>query len=101
MSVRRTKEVGIRKVLGASERSIVFLFSKEFTVLVCIAFLVAAPVAYYLMQQWLADFTFRIPLSAGLFVSAIVLSILIAWLTVAYKALKAAYANPVTSLRTE
>jgi putative ABC transport system permease protein len=101
MAVQRNKEVGIRKVLGASVQSIVYLFSKEFTVLIAIAFLIAAPVAYYFMHQWLANFTFRIDLNWGLFLLAIVISIVIAWLTVGYKAIKAGLANPVKSLRTE
>lgn len=101
MAAQRTKEVGIRKVLGASAQHIVYLFSKEFTVLVGVAFLIAAPVAYYFMNKWLQGFTFRIPLGAGLFALAIALSVLIAWLTVSYKAIKASVANPVKSLRTE
>ncbi|HYE53789.1 MAG TPA: ABC transporter permease [Chitinophagaceae bacterium] len=101
MAVQRTKEVGIRKVLGASVGRIVYLFSKEFTLLIGIAFLIAGPVAYYIMHEWLQNFTFRIKLGAGIFLAAIVLSVLIAWLTVGYRAVKAALANPVKSLRTE
>jgi len=101
MAVQRTKEVGIRKVLGASVGRIVYLFSKEFTLLIAIAFLIAGPVAYYIMREWLQNFTFRIKLGAGIFMLAIVVSILIAWLTVGYRAVKAALANPVKSLRTE
>jgi ABC-type antimicrobial peptide transport system permease subunit len=101
MAVQRNKEVGIRKVLGASVQSIVYLFSKEFTLLIAVAFLIAAPIAYYFMYKWLANFTFRVPLSWTLFLTAILSSILIAWLAVGYKALKAAVANPVKSLRME
>jgi ABC-type antimicrobial peptide transport system permease subunit len=101
MAVQRNKEVGIRKVLGASVSSIVYLFSKEFTVLIVLSFLIAAPVAYYFMHQWLANFTFRVPLSWTLFGTAILSSVVIAWLAVGYKAVKAAIANPVKSLRTE
>jgi putative ABC transport system permease protein len=101
MAVQRTKEVGIRKVLGASTGNIVYLFSKEFTLLVIIAFAIAAPVAWYMMSNWLENFVFRIDIGAGVFVLAIFSSMLIAWLTVGYKALKAAMANPVKSLRTE
>lgn len=101
MAVQRNKEVGIRKVLGASVSSIVHLFSKEFTVLIGIAFTIAAPVAYYFMHLWLANFTFRIVPGWGLFGLAIMFSVLIAWLTVGYKAIQAALANPVKSLRTE
>ena len=101
MAVQRTKEVGIRKVLGATAGKIVYLFSKEFTLLIGIAFLIAAPVAWYFMHEWLQDFTFRIKLDAGIFVFTIAISILIAWMTVGYRAIKAALANPVKSLRTE
>jgi predicted permease len=101
MAVQKTKEVGIRKVLGASPGSIVYLFSKEFTLLVIIAFAIAAPAAWYMMSSWLQSFVFRIDIGAGVFLLAIFSSVLIAWLTVGYKAIKAAMANPVKSLRTE
>ena len=99
MAVQKTREVGIRKVLGASVANIVYLFSKEFTLLIAIAFLIAVPIAYYMMSSWLNNFVYRIPMSAGIFLLAVVLSIVIAWLTVGYKALKAAVANPVKSLK--
>jgi len=101
MVVQRTKEVGVRKVLGASVSRIVFMFSKEFMLLIAISFLIATPVAYYMMNNWLQNFVFRIPLSAGVFVLAVVSSLLVAWLTVGYKAVSAALANPVKSLRSE
>ena len=101
MAVHRTKEVGIRKVLGASVGKIVFLFSKEFMLLIAIAFAVAAPVSYYIMHQWLQDYTFRIKLGVQFFALAILISIAIAWVTVGYRAIRAALANPVKSLRTE
>ncbi|WKN42168.1 ABC transporter permease [Tunicatimonas pelagia] len=101
MAVRRTKEVGIRKVLGASISSILVLFSKEFIVLVGIAFMLAAPIAYYLMQQWLMNFTYQIDIGASTFVVAIGFSALVALLTVSYQSVKAALANPVDSLRNE
>ncbi|MGI8583159.1 MAG: ABC transporter permease [Chitinophagaceae bacterium] len=101
MAVQRTKEVGIRKVLGASARNIVYLLSKEFTILIIIAFAIAAPVAYYFMHQWLQKYTFRIHLGAGIFLLTILISIIIAWITVSYRAIKASLANPVKSLRTE
>lgn len=101
MAVQKTKEVGIRKVLGASAGSIVYLFSKEFTILITIAFLIAAPLAYFMMNNWLQDFVFRIQLGVNVFLIAVIISILIAWATVGYKAVKAALANPVKSLRTE
>ncbi|MFD0793939.1 ABC transporter permease [Mucilaginibacter litoreus] len=101
MAMQRTKEVGIRKTLGASVSSIVYLFSKEFTLLILIAFGVAAPFAWYFMNQWLQDFTYRIHPGIGMFITAISLSLIIAWLTVGYKAFKAALTNPVKSLRSE
>lgn len=101
MVVQKTKEVGIRKVLGASVQSILYLFSKEFTILISIAFVLAAPAAWYLMQSWLKDFAFKIDIGAGVFLVAILCSILIAWITVGYKAFRAAVANPVKSLRSE
>lgn len=101
MAAQRTKEVGIRKVLGASVSNIIYLLSKEFTVLIIIAFAIAAPVAYYFMHQWLQKYTYRIHLGAAIFVLTIFMSIIIAWITVGYRAIKAALANPVTSLRTE
>lgn len=101
MAVQKTKEIGIRKVLGASVSSIVYLFSKEFTILILIAFALAVPVAYVMMKNWLQNFAFRIPLGAGVFVIAIISSIMIAWMTVGYKAVKAALTSPVKNLRTE
>ena len=100
-SANRGKEVGIRKVLGASVQSIMYLFSKEFTILIAIAFVLAAPAAWYLMNTWLGDFAYRINIGFGVFAIAIAASILIAWITVGYKSLKAAIANPVKSLRSE
>ena len=101
MAAQRTKEVGIRKVLGASPMRIVYLLSKEFTFLIIIAFIISAPVAYYIMNNWLQNYTYRIPLTATIFILAIVSSVMIAWITVGYKSIKAATANPVKSLRTE
>ena len=101
MAVQRRKEIGIRKVLGASVRSIVVIMSGEFTLLVGIAFLVAAPVAWYFMRQWLQQYTYRIALGAGFFIATIVASAAIAWLTVSYTAIRAALVNPVNSLRSE
>ncbi|MES2329627.1 MAG: ABC transporter permease [Bacteroidota bacterium] len=101
MAAQKTKEVGIRKVLGASVGNIVYLFSKEFTILIIVAFAIAVPVSYYMMSNWLNNFVFRIDMSVWIFLLAIVSSILIAWITVGYKAIKAARANPVKSLRSE
>jgi putative ABC transport system permease protein len=101
MAVQRTKEVGIRKVLGASVRNIVYLLSKEFTLLILLAFVISAPIAYYIMHEWLKNYAYRIPLGASIFLLAIGSSILIAWITVAHRAIHAATANPIKSLRTE
>ncbi len=97
MAVQRTKEVGIRKVLGASVRNILYLLSKEFTLLIIVAFIISAPIAYYIMNEWLKNYSYRVPLSASIFIFAILGSILIAWLTVAHRAILAATANPVTA----
>jgi ABC-type antimicrobial peptide transport system permease subunit len=101
MAVQRVKEVGIRKVLGASIGNIVYLFSKEFTILITVAFVVAVPIAWYMMSSWLSNFAYRININVGVFALAVMISIIIAWITVGYKAIKAAVANPVKSLRSE
>ncbi|NML40535.1 FtsX-like permease family protein [Chitinophaga sp. G-6-1-13] len=101
MAVQRTKEVGIRKVLGASVIHIVYLFSREFTLLIGVAFLIAAPLAYYFMHQWLQHFAYRMNISVGIFLLTILSAEVIAWLTVGYQAVKAAVANPVKSLKME
>ncbi|MCF3112064.1 ABC transporter permease [Niabella sp. CC-SYL272] len=101
MAVQRTKEVGVRKVLGASTGSIIYLFSKEFTLLIGIAFLIAMPIAWYVMHRWLQNYAYRVDIGAGIFLATILIAELIAWLTVGYRAIKAAVINPVKSLRTE
>ncbi|WP_242918387.1 ABC transporter permease [Pontibacter liquoris] len=101
MAAQRTKEVGIRKVLGASIFNITVLFSKEFVKLVLIAFILAAPVAYYVMGKWLEDFTYRISIGYWPFILAGLATLFIALLTMSTKAIQAAVANPVTSLKTE
>jgi len=97
----RTKEIGIRKVVGASVSSVVILLSKDFTQLVFIAFLLASPIAWWMMDRWLKDFAFRVDLSASAFVIAGVTAISIALLTVSYQSIKAAIINPVKSLKSE
>jgi VanZ family protein len=77
------------------------MFSKEFTILISIAFVIAIPVAWYFMNSWLQNFVYRISIGAGVFVLAIGASLVIAWITVGYRAVRAAMANPVKSLRTE
>lgn len=100
-AIQRTKEVGIRKVLGASMPRIVFLFCKEFIWLILIAFCIAAPVAYYLMNNWLENFAYHIHIGAGVFLVAIASSFVIAGGTIAWQTVKAAVANPVKALRSE
>ncbi|MDP9041381.1 MAG: FtsX-like permease family protein, partial [Bacteroidota bacterium] len=101
MAVQRIKEVGIRKVLGATAGSIVYLFSKEFIMLIAIAFAIAAPIAWYYMHQWLQDYVYRINISWWLFAAGGLVAIIIALVTISFQAMKAAMANPVKSLRTE
>ena len=101
MAVQKTKEIGIRKVLGASVRNIVFLFSKEFTFLILAAFAIATPIGYYFMNRWLQDFYYHIDIGWSVFVMTILASVIIAWVTVGFKAVKAALINPVKSLKTE
>ena len=101
MAMQRIKEVGIRKVLGATASNIVYLFSKEFIILIAIAFAIATPIAWYFMHKWLQDFVYRINLSWWMFLVGGVVSIVIALITISFQAIKAAIANPVKSLRTE
>jgi putative ABC transport system permease protein len=97
----RTKEIGIRKVLGASVTNILGMLSKEFLVLVVVSTSIGIPIGYYFMNQWLLDFAYRIELSPIVFLMAGISVLIIAWLTVSARSIKAATANPVDSLRTE
>ena len=98
---QKTKEIGIRKVLGASIASLFTLMSREFIFLVCIALLIASPVAWWLMNNWLQNYAYRTPISWWMFLVAGGLAIVIALITVSFQATKAAIANPIKSLRTE
>jgi putative ABC transport system permease protein len=98
---QRTKEIGVRKVLGASVGGLVSMLSKEFLILVLIAIVIAAPIAGYVMTQWLQDFAYRISIGWWMFAAAGLLALLTAFLTTSYHAFKAATANPIKSLRTE
>lgn len=101
LALQRRKEVGVRKTLGATVSHILYLFTKEFAWLVLLAFVIAAPLGYFAMQAWLETFVYQIPLTAEYFILAFVVSMLIALVTVGYKSLRAATANPVDSLRNE
>jgi ABC-type antimicrobial peptide transport system permease subunit len=101
MAAQRIKEVGIRKVLGATSANIVYLFSKEFIILIAIAFVIATPIAWYYMNQWLQDYAYRIDVSWWIFFVGGIAAIVIALATISFQAIKAAMANPVKSLRTE
>jgi putative ABC transport system permease protein len=100
-TAQRTKEIGVRKVLGASVSNIVLLLSKDFIKLVVIAFVIASPLAYFIMHQWLQDFAYRINISWWVFAIAGILSVMIALATISFQAVRAAISNPVKSLRTE
>ena len=100
-TAQRMKEIGVRKVLGASVTSIVFLLSKDFVRLIIVAFLIATPVAWYVMHNWLEGFAYRIPISWWIFPSAGLLAFIIAIGTVSFQTMRAAVMNPVTSLRSE
>ena len=101
MAAQRTKEIGVRKVLGATVGNILSLFLKEFAALIAVAFVVAAPVAYFTMNNWLTNFAYRINIGAGVFLLTMAITLLIAAITVGYRAARAALANPVEALRYE
>jgi putative ABC transport system permease protein len=98
---RRRKEIGIRKVLGSSVSGIVLLISKEFLILVVVALLIASPIAWYAMSGWLQDFAYRIDIDLGTFILAGMIALLIAFATVSFQAIKAAFSSAVNNIRTE
>jgi putative ABC transport system permease protein len=101
MAEQRSKEIGIRKVLGASVQSITRLLSLDFVKLVALAIVIASPIAWWAMTKWLQDFTYRVPISWWIFACAGVLAIVIALVTVSFQSIKAAIANPIRALRSE
>jgi ABC-type antimicrobial peptide transport system permease subunit len=100
-AAQRTKEVGIRKVLGATLTDIITLFSKEFVVLITLAFAIASPVAYFFMHNWLYSFAYQVNIGVNIFIIALLSTFFIAACTIAFQAVKSAIANPIKSLRTE
>jgi putative ABC transport system permease protein len=100
-TLQRTREIGIRKVLGASVPGIVNLLSKDFLILVIISFFIATPVSWFFMHKWLQDFAYRINISWWIFALAGILAIVIALATISFQAIRAAMSNPVKSLRSE
>lgn len=101
MSLQRTKEIGIRKVLGSNVAQILWIFGKEFSMLIVVAFGIASPAGWLLMNSWLMDYEYRVPLSSWIFLASLGATFVIAALTVGYRSMRAATANPVNSLRTE
>ncbi|MEZ4930983.1 MAG: FtsX-like permease family protein [Saprospiraceae bacterium] len=101
MITQRTKEIGIRKVLGATTGGIVTLLSKDILKLVVVSILIASPIAYYAMENWLQDFSYRIDIGWWVFALAGLIAIIIALTTVSFQSIKAALGNPIDSLRSE
>lgn len=98
---QRKKELGVRKVLGASLQQLVYSFTKEFSVLIFVAILIASPLAYFLVNGWLASFAYKTPIEVWVFVAVGIASITIAWLTIGIHSINAARQNPAEVLRDE
>ncbi len=101
MAENRIKEIGVRKVLGASVLNITGLLSKEFLLLVTVSIVIASPIAWYAVHEWLQGYSYRIDMQWWVFVAAGIIAIVVSLMTVSFQAVKAALANPVKSLRTE
>ncbi len=101
MAEQRTKEIGIRKVLGASVNNILIMLTSQFSRLILIAFLLAVPIAWFAIDQWLSNYTYKTSLGIDIFLLAAAAAFLVAGVTIGYQAIKAARSNPVNSLRSE
>jgi ABC-type antimicrobial peptide transport system permease subunit len=101
LAEQRTREIGVRKVLGASVFNVVYLLSTGFTKLILIAIVIAIPIAWFAMNKWLSGFAYRVDVGWAIFLIASLGALAIAWLTVSYESVKAAIVNPVKSLRSE
>jgi ABC-type antimicrobial peptide transport system permease subunit len=101
MAEQRTKEIGVRKVLGASVANVVYMLSTSFTRLIGVAVVIAVPLAWYAMDQWLKGFAYHVNVSWIIFVIASLAALVIAWITISYESVKAALENPASSLRAE